>query len=401
MGSLVITQNVHDAAHYSRSAMLETGSHRAEQSFEHSYRTPSQSSSTRHRSHSRPTSIVASTPRPSSAASSSHNATPSRSGQPRDSASQSGPQDVSPEPNSEPSSRSISDSVPSLTSDASASANTSCPTSVAASSVESQQKIKIKDLKHIQSILDEDTSPFDISRPGSQDAESQAQPPQFEISEMPIGDVIEMVAGLLTKITTTNDKQHHHLHRAVPSGDGGSQQSSSVLAFHGKNVPTITILSYLSRIHRYCPTTYEVFLSLLVYFDRMTEKVNSGLMRNMRRASLSPMEDCEAPQADSKEIAVQDGAGDSKQQLEEDNTPCGEGEPLTAADVDALALAQLFVVDSFNIHRLTIAAVTCASKYFSDVFYTNSRYAKVGQEETMMCMFACANADPRLAAYLW
>jgi len=27
---------------------------------------------------------------------------------------------------------------------------------------------------------------------------------------------------------------------------------------------------------------------------------------------------------------------------------------------------------------LVIAGVTCASKFFSDVFYTNSRYAKVG-----------------------
>ena len=39
--------------------------------------------------------------------------------------------------------------------------------------------------------------------------------------------------------------------------------------------------------------------------------------------------------------------------------------------------ATYFVVDSFNIHRLIIAGVTCASKFFSDVFYTNSRYAKV------------------------
>jgi len=40
-------------------------------------------------------------------------------------------------------------------------------------------------------------------------------------------------------------------------------------------------------------------------------------------------------------------------------------------------LSHFFVVDSFNIHRLVIAGVTCASKFFSDVFYTNSRYAKV------------------------
>jgi len=47
-------------------------------------------------------------------------------------------------------------------------------------------------------------------------------------------------------------------------------------------------------------------------------------------------------------------------------------------DAEAYDLSHFFVVDSFNIHRLVIAGVTCASKFFSDVFYTNSRYAKVG-----------------------
>lgn len=41
-------------------------------------------------------------------------------------------------------------------------------------------------------------------------------------------------------------------------------------------------------------------------------------------------------------------------------------------------MSHFFVVDSYNIHRLVIAGVTCASKFFSDIFYTNSRYAKVG-----------------------
>lgn len=52
--------------------------------------------------------------------------------------------------------------------------------------------------------------------------------------------------------------------------------------------------------------------------------------------------------------------------------------PPTLGDADAYDLSHFFVVDSFNIHRLVIAGVTCASKFFSDVFYTNSRYAKVG-----------------------
>ncbi|CAO3597154.1 unnamed protein product [Absidia cylindrospora] len=35
-------------------------------------------------------------------------------------------------------------------------------------------------------------------------------------------------------------------------------------------------------------------------------------------------------------------------------------------------------LDSYNIHRLIICGVMIASKFFSDVFYTNTRYAKVG-----------------------
>lgn len=39
-----------------------------------------------------------------------------------------------------------------------------------------------------------------------------------------------------------------------------------------------------------------------------------------------------------------------------------------------------FTIDSFNIHRLIIAGVMVSSKFFSDVFYTNTRYAKVKQK---------------------
>ncbi|KAF7728947.1 hypothetical protein EC973_005342 [Apophysomyces ossiformis] len=46
---------------------------------------------------------------------------------------------------------------------------------------------------------------------------------------------------------------------------------------------------------------------------------------------------------------------------------------------NALAFTgQPFSIDSYNIHRLIIAGVMVSSKFFSDVFYTNTRYAKVG-----------------------
>ena len=92
--------------------------------------------------------------------------------------------------------------------------------------------------------------------------------------------------------------------------------TTSSLAFHARNVPTIALEGYLNRIHKYCPASNEVFVSLLVYLDRMSRLAKAA---------------------------------------------CGK----------------TFPIDMYNIHRLIIAGVTVASKFFSDVFYTNSRYAKV------------------------
>jgi hypothetical protein len=251
---------------------------------------------------------------------------------------------------------------------------------------------------------------------------------KYEISAMPINDIIEMVAALLTKITTTNDKQHDALNRnaahirqaqaqaASRSEDPNSPNttesmsplSSSVLAFHGKNVPAITIMSYLGRIHKYCPTTYEVFLSLLVYFDRMTERVNDMVFkaeearrqqqaqaaqsqstegRPQHRAHADPDTHMRDESDDSDEVDSDLADDDDTDEPGSDHgaAPTGTAtpelvrEPERATSVTSpFHQATYFVVDSFNIHRLIIAGVTCASKFFSDVFYTNSRYAKVG-----------------------
>ncbi|KAG0650892.1 PHO85 cyclin-6 [Hyphodiscus hymeniophilus] len=248
--------------------------------------------------------------------------------------------------------------------------------------------IKVRDLAHIQSFANEEFSPYNGQEGRRRTADDPAL--KYEISGMPIGDIIEMVAGLLTKITTTNDRQHENLHRPIPGENAVnlSGLSSSVLAFHGKNVPSITILSYLSRIHKYCPTTYEVFLSLLVYFDRMTERVNAAPMQALRRDSMEqetsrPSTSYSADGSDLADSPPMPATSKSVPEIKEDldtaqytHAPAQTSGP----DVDPIAfpLSHFFVVDSFNIHRLVIAGVTCASKFFSDVFYTNSRYAKVG-----------------------
>ncbi|KAK7471175.1 cyclin-like protein interacting with PHO85 [Stygiomarasmius scandens] len=154
--------------------------------------------------------------------------------------------------------------------------------------------------------------------------------PAVDIHSYPSADLLRLLASLLTTIAATNDKldsssdpssttpSHSPIWNTLTSASKSAISTpSSTLTFHARNIPTITLEAYLLRILKYCPTTNEVFLSLLVYFDRMSR--------------------------------------------------------LTAE-----ATGRTFVIDSYNIHRLVIAGVTVASKFFSDVFYTNSRYAKVG-----------------------
>ncbi|RCI09430.1 hypothetical protein L249_3662 [Ophiocordyceps polyrhachis-furcata BCC 54312] len=261
-----------------------------------------------------------------------------------------------------------------------------------------QVVVHVRDLSHVQTLAS--TQGLDGAAAGRT---------KYEISGMPMDDVIEMVAALLTKIIATNDLQHDATQRSASHGSpmmacGGSPISHSVFAFHGKNVPAISICSYLSRIHKYCPTTFEVFLSLLVYFDRMTERVNDAIMKcgkagRQSRAASEPSQDGtprkDTPMGgegrDETDLDIADDDDDDDDDEEEDQDEDegeivgradnhDDGERIVVPDVHPSSSRPVtyFVVDSFNIHRLIIAGVTCASKFFSDVFYTNSRYAKVG-----------------------
>ncbi|KAI7902627.1 cyclin-domain-containing protein [Cokeromyces recurvatus] len=130
----------------------------------------------------------------------------------------------------------------------------------------------------------------------------------FDLAKYPTIDTIKLLASLLERMTIANDILNKQQCRSL---------QPIYTRFHARLVPSIDIHSYLSRILKYCPCANECFLSLLVYFDRMSK-----------------------------------------------NSLAITGKP--------------FMIDSFNIHRLIIAGVMVASKFFSDVFYTNTRYAKVG-----------------------
>ncbi|KAL7753715.1 cyclin-like protein interacting with PHO85 [Sorochytrium milnesiophthora] len=121
-------------------------------------------------------------------------------------------------------------------------------------------------------------------------------PTHLDLATFPVKETVAMMAPLLQRISVAND----------------AIQLQSLSRFHARSVPAISIAAYLQRILKYAPASNAVFISVLVYLDRMA-----------------------------------------------------------SAKVP-------FVVCSANIHRLLISAVMVATKFFSDVFYTNSHYAKVG-----------------------
>ena len=157
-------------------------------------------------------------------------------------------------------------------------------------------------------------------------------PITFDLAKYPTVDTIRLLASLLERMTIANDllnkQQQQQPQQQRRASLQQQQQTPAYTRFHARLVPSIDIYSYLSRILKYCPCANECFLSLLVYFDRMSK-----------------------------------------------NSLALTGRP--------------FTIDSFNIHRLIIAGVMVSSKFFSDVFYTNTRYAKVKRGSDCLCVYVC------------
>lgn len=142
---------------------------------------------------------------------------------------------------------------------------------------------------------------------------------------------------------------------------GALASRTSTLSFHARHIPQISLEAYLMRILKYCPTANTTFVAVLVYFDRMCRL--AGSVESERHAN------AEAAAAKAK-----------------------ESDPSEKDDA-ATKKRPGFAIDSYNVHRLVIAGVTVASKFFSDVFYTNSRYAKVSIDHAFAMLITYTSFD--------
>lgn len=217
-------------------------------------------------------------------------------------------------------------------------------------------------------IISESQIPTDPSYAANDTQANDSKSDHLDIANYPVHDLLLMLSALLQKILEANDLLHtddekqHQLQydnnnnsnnsknnfESPSTGLLNSKYSANVLAFHGRNIPAISLHAYLTRILKYCPVTNDVFLCLLVYFDRIAKRVNNN-------------------EGKTKEDEIM---MDKDEDIEDIN--------MTKNNNNDINKPQVFVMDSYNIHRLIISGITVASKFFSDVFYKNSRYAKVG-----------------------
>ncbi|KAI7961415.1 hypothetical protein MJO28_001904 [Puccinia striiformis f. sp. tritici] len=167
-------------------------------------------------------------------------------------------------------------------------------------------------------------------------------------------------------------KNHHHHHHQANTRSSRTELTTaslellsnptSILTFHAKVVPQISIEAYLLRILKYCPTSNAVFLSTIIYLDRLCTFYHHQ-SRNLNPTSSS-----------STTTTLIDQTKFNKKHHTLQLNQNANDHLLSRGDSSNFN----FVIDSWNVHRFLIASITASSKLLSDVFYTNSRYAKVG-----------------------
>jgi len=248
----------------------------------------------------------------------------------------------------------------------------------------------------------------DSSRKSS-NSPNRPKGPHLDIVHFPPTELLRILAALLQHIATSNDQlrpfQRSHTNQSASLSSESSEPlpsmylslndpkrpnitsaalttlnaPSSTLCFHARHIPSISIEAYLLRILKYCPMTNEIFLSLLVYFDRLSRVGALGHFPGESPPSSYGSDACDSLRPE------ECGASTSSTSPSPMTTPwatkdtkSSSQEKRTNATVGHFPGISGFAIDSYNVHRLVIAGVTVASKFFSDVFYTNARYAKVG-----------------------
>ncbi|PVZ98474.1 hypothetical protein BB558_005505 [Smittium angustum] len=152
--------------------------------------------------------------------------------------------------------------------------------------------------------------------------------------------------------------------------------------FHSRQIPEIGILEYLERINKYCPLENTILYAIYIYLERL-KNINKNPV--FEKATINN-ENNQNKTGVSEDMLITGFEGGDSTLVEDLDRKIRE-EKVNEVDVNIdedLGLSCKLegsgggYVEAHSIHRLVITAVVVSSKLYSDVFYTNTRYAKVG-----------------------
>ncbi|KAG0368799.1 hypothetical protein BGZ54_001114 [Gamsiella multidivaricata] len=207
-------------------------------------------------------------------------------------------------------------------------------------------------------------------------------PPVYDIVNCPTSQTLLLVSSLINTILAVNDRL------ACPK----------ITLFHSRAIPNISIEAYLSRILQYAPFQNEVLLIILLYFDRIgggckpTQVLTNAIPKSLLRQASLTAEDINqltAPKTENprNEVRRRDEKSEFSRfsqeasSAEDEMDNMDEEEPIADEIYTSSSespVGSKLIINSFNIHRLLITSILVASKFSSDVFYPNVRYARVG-----------------------
>lgn len=185
----------------------------------------------------------------------------------------------------------------------------------------------------------------------------------LDIISFPPAQTIRIVAELLENIIAQNDK-------LAPG---------VVTHFHSRSVPKIPIHAYLCRIQKFAPFSNEILITILVYFDRIARRQSSFVISsfNIHRLLITRLDLISLVLMFFHwfSLAVYPFVikSDIYGQVPPRHVVGGWGGKRLYLNIPLCTLPAL-LTHSFCFH---LYSLTVASKFVSDVFYANARYAKV------------------------
>ena len=187
---------------------------------------------------------------------------------------------------------------------------------------------------------------------------------------------LELFAECAQGVISTNNK---HLYALQLEETGSAEEKKMpVTAYDGTAVPAYSFKRYLERIAKYTQLPAVFFVLAFIYMDRIAATPRTEFLRRygtaMKQKNNGNGGDDEW-ESDSEE---KKGTNDAKQQPKKEDVIAQQAEKLETEGNTMTWWEDHVYLSDLNLHRMFLACLVTAIKFWSDKFYDNAVYGKIG-----------------------